>query len=84
MLKFYLTKMPKQQELSNFASLCRNKSNILKSDPFYIIYNHRKATRAKTLKKIKLERRIFERNLMFVENQTEKEENIKNWNQSML
>lgn len=64
--------MPKHQELSNFVTISKNRSNLLKSDPFCIVYNHRKILRAKALKKLKHERRKFERKLVFVEKQTEK------------
>lgn len=59
--------MPKQQNLSNFSTSRKNRFTSTKPDPFYIIYNHRRALRAKALKKIKHERQKFERNLMFVE-----------------
>lgn len=59
--------MPKQQELSNLSTLRKNRCNPTKPDPFYIIYNHRKALRVKALKKMQHERRKFERNLVFVE-----------------
>jgi hypothetical protein len=76
--------MAKLRQLSSFRYRGGKFENSRKSDPFYIIYNHRRILRARALKKLKKEKQREEVRVGEAEKEAEKEENMKEWNKSML
>jgi hypothetical protein len=76
--------MVKLQDASNLTLPSRNQSHHRLPNPFYVIYNHRRIVRARALKKIKQEKRKVERKLQLEQMEALKEQNVKDWNFSML
>ena len=76
--------MAKLREFSKFTYRFKNIETHKKSDPFFIMYNHRRALRAKALKMLKKEKIKQENHHIEAQKEAEKEENMKNWNHSML
>jgi hypothetical protein len=76
--------MAKLRQLSSFGYRGGKLENPRKSDPFYIVYNHRRILRARALKKLKKEKHREEIRVSEAEKEAEKEENMKEWNKSML
>jgi hypothetical protein len=76
--------MAKLRQFSKFGYRAGKLETANKSDPFFIIYNHRRILRARALKKLKKEKLKEEIRLSQAEKEAEKEENMREWNKSML
>lgn len=56
--------MAKLREYSYYGYRPKPSPSPKRTDPFYIIYNHRRTLRAKALKKLKQEKRRREMNIL--------------------